>query len=221
MRTPNEEVVGTVRARFDWQGAADARHGETALGNLVTDAMRAEAGSQLAMINGGAIRDALPASGVTPADRSLRRPEAGYASGPPYDVTVDDVLEVVPHGNRVVTATVTGAKLHELVEAALTGSFLQISGFSLVYDPTANEGARVRSLTRAPGGPEIANDSTSCTLALSDYVYYGGTQYRGLIELSSTIGRTLDALVIDHLIASSREPGTDLDPIVGTRITTR
>ena len=64
---------------------------------LGTDAM--------AFINAGGIQDSLPSS-YLPADTSLRRPDEGYAQGPPYDVVWTDVeraihdLRIDPGGER-------------------------------------------------------------------------------------------------------------------------
>jgi hypothetical protein len=62
------------------------RAAECNLGNLITDAMRAETGAQIAIENGGGIR----------------------ASIQPGDVTLGDVLTVLPFGNLVSTFSLSG-----------------------------------------------------------------------------------------------------------------
>ena len=52
---------------------------ECNLGNLLTDAMRADTGAQIAIQNGGGIRSNVPVGADTPADLALRCADAGHA----------------------------------------------------------------------------------------------------------------------------------------------
>ena len=66
---------------------------------------------------------------------------------------------------------------------------------------------------------EIANDeSTTYTLALVDFVYYGGTGVFSLIHLPATFGRTVDEALVDYITDNSGTPGTDLVPTADGRI---
>ncbi|MDH5492901.1 MAG: 5'-nucleotidase C-terminal domain-containing protein, partial [Myxococcales bacterium] len=189
------------------------RTGETALGDLVADALRAATGADLALVNGGGIRAGLPANGVLPADTALRRPGAGYAAGPPFDIVFEDLRAVFPFGNRALTAAVTGAQLHAFLEHALaeytgpaagTGSFVQISGFRMVFDGAAAPGARVVSLSLEDGTPIPDEATASYTLSLPDYVWYGGTGHYGLVEASTappTVGAPLEEVLADYFQA--------------------
>ena len=222
---PDETVIGTVSDTFQWRGEFDSRVVETPIGNLVADSMRAEAETQLAFINGGGIRTSLPAPTVTPADMDLRRATTGYAAGPPYDLVVDDVRAVLPFGNRVITVDVTGEQLWTFLEETLAtydgdggNALVQISGFTLSFDADAEPGSRVLSVM-LDGTDAIANDdSATYSLALVDYVYYGGTEVFSLIDLPATFGRTVDQALVDYIVDNSGTPGTDLVPATDGRI---
>ena len=226
---PNEMVVATASVAFPWLRDG-SRVGESALGNLITDAMRASADAQLAMTNGGGIRAGLPADGVLPADTGLRRPDPGYAAGPPFDIIADDVREMFPFGNRIAKVQITGAQLHMLMEFGVStydgvmgsGEFFQISGFTVRFDPSAAPGARVQSITLEEDGSPIANDaSASYSLALVDFVWYGGTGFVDFVLSGAEtpeFGQTLDDALIDHLIDISLTPGIGLVPTLEGRI---
>lgn len=223
-RMPDETVVGTVSAEFLWGGAADGRLVETALGNLVTDAIRAESGAQIALINGGSYRTALP-SDLQPADTALRRPAAGYAMGPPFDIVVDDVLATLPFGNRIASTELTGAEVWDILEFAVSnydgmpqGRFVQVSGLSFMFDPSAASGSRVTAVT-LDGGTAIANDdSATYTVAVPDFFWYGGTGYTGFLAERPTLGATMDEALVNYFIANSRDMMVDLVPATSGRI---
>jgi 5'-nucleotidase/UDP-sugar diphosphatase len=85
---------------------------ETAIGNLVTDLMRAEAGTDIAVQNGGGIRSPLNAGAVR----------------------VSDLYALIPFENTIVTVRLSGAQVdtlcREMVEKRGTGGFGQVSGLS-------------------------------------------------------------------------------------------
>ncbi|MCE9576925.1 MAG: alpha/beta fold hydrolase [Deltaproteobacteria bacterium] len=209
-RTPRDETpLGTVDAPFVWDGQS-SRRAETGLGDFVTAAMLAAVpGADIAVVNGGGLRAGLPASAVLPADTGLRRPQAGYAAGPPYDLVVQDARAISPFSNRVAAVDVTGADLWALLEFAVsqwtstTGSspFLQVAGLRVAFSGSAAAGSRVQALTLADGTP-IANDtSTTYTLVLPDFVYYGGSGYLGLIDKPAQVGMKIDDALIAAITA--------------------
>lgn len=116
------EVVRTVSPSIDCAPhAVDAA--ESRVGNLVTDAFRAEAAADVAFIAPEGIR-AQPAL-------------AG-------DVTLWDLHALVPFGGDLVSLSVSGAELKSLVEllpfdhidAAPDWTFSHVSGLQLTYDET-------------------------------------------------------------------------------------
>ena len=93
--------------------------GESALGNLVADAMRAHGeGADVAVINSGSLRAELPAG----------------------DLSYCDVYALFPFDSRMVTLEVTGAELERILEFLVSGahSMPQLSGVRLAV--TGGEG---------------------------------------------------------------------------------
>lgn len=108
------------------------RANETALGNLVTDAMLAKAKEKepdtlIALQNGGGIRESIEA-------------------GP---ITVGEVISVLPFGNDPVVAELTGKEIKDILEHAVhkapeeNGGFLHTSGMKFSYDSEKEVGNRV------------------------------------------------------------------------------
>ena len=65
------------------------RTGETNLANMITEAMLWKTGADIALTNGGGIRASIPAG----------------------EITVGDIISVLPFGNYVVTKEMTEVKL--------------------------------------------------------------------------------------------------------------
>jgi 5'-nucleotidase / UDP-sugar diphosphatase len=111
-------IVATLDAPLDGREAA-VRNGSTPLTALITDAMRREAATPIALFNSGSIRidDVLPA-------------------GP---VTQYDVIRVLPFGGKIVKATFTGALLTKVLQIGTqnlgTGGYLQTAGVPAAIDP--------------------------------------------------------------------------------------
>lgn len=95
------------------------RSGETNLSQIVTDSMREVTGADVAVLNGGAIRDSI-------------------AAGP---VSLRDGLAVLPFGNDLVTLDLSGNELSALASFLAripsgTGAYPQVSGLRCVIDGT-------------------------------------------------------------------------------------
>ncbi len=179
------------------------RLGEVAIGNLATDSMRIKYGTDLAMVNGGGIRSALPSS-YLPANTMLRRTSPGYAAGPPYDIIVGDAYTVFPFGNVVVTRTVTGTQLWAAMEhgigslPAANGKFPQISGFGFTYSLGAPVGMRITEMHLSNGTPIMPNQTTY-TMALPDFTNNGGDGYTMFVD-GQGVSRELQADVFaEHI----------------------
>ncbi len=183
-----------------------SRAGESPLGDLVADALRAAYGTQLAFTVSGGLRDDLPSS-YRPADRRLRRPAPGYRPGPPYDLVQGDFLAVFPFANVAVTFRITGRTLWaalehsvaagEVVDGRFTGEsgrFLQVSGFRFRFDPTRPPGRRVVAVRLADGTP-VAPDDTEYTATTIDFVYEGGDGYGMLRNGTGTTREPLAEIV--------------------------
>lgn len=127
LKEPIEElkktIVGKTDVNLDGE-RGNIRSKETNLGNLITDGMLSKAkesvNAQIAIQNGGGIR-------------------ASIATG---DITLGDILTVMPFANNLVTLELTGEELLEALENGVSkveegnGRFLQVAGLRFYYDRT-------------------------------------------------------------------------------------
>ena len=214
-----DERIAGATAVFPRGGNIERRQ-EVAIGNLITDAMRLEYGTQLGFTNGGGIRAPLPSS-YTPLAPGFRR--SGCAPATPCDILVGDVFTVLPFGNQVLTRTVTGAQLWAMLENGVSrinpdgtgadGRFPQISGFRFTFDFSEPAGSRVVSVELDDGTP-IASDATTYTLATNDFVNAGGDGYTMLADGQGVTRDIMANVVLEHI----RDLGT-ITPVVDGRIT--
>lgn len=182
---------------------------ECNMGNLITDAMRADTGAEIAITNGGGIR----------------------ASIDEGEVTLGEVLTVLPFGNLVSTLDLTGANVIAVLEngvsrIALTedgviqrdgasGRFLQVSGISYTFDPTQEAGSRIVEVLLDNGDP--IDPDAIYSVVTNDFVRNGGDGYAILAEDAIDpydFGKPLDAVVAEYITANS-----PVTPAVEGRIT--
>jgi 2',3'-cyclic-nucleotide 2'-phosphodiesterase (5'-nucleotidase family) len=169
------------------------RAGETNLGNLITDSMVEFTGADVALTNGGGIRASIPAD----------------------DITVGDVITVLPFGNYVVTIDVTGAEIVEALEHGLSaypetlGAFPHIAGMNVVFDPSQEVGSRVVEVTV---GEEELDMEATYSLATNDFLAAGGDDYTmfGDNEITA-LYPGLDEILIEYF----KEYGTEGSPVEG------
>ncbi len=108
---------------------------DTAIGDLVTDALRARTGTEIAITANGLISEGIPRGPVVPAD--VFRP-VSYG----YDLATG-------LGFKIATFDITGAELVRSLETGLAflevneDYFLQVSGMRFRYDSGAEPGSRV------------------------------------------------------------------------------
>ena len=170
---------------------------ETNLGDFVTDALRERLGTDVATINGGAIR----------TNRTV----------PPGPLTRRDVLNLLPFTDVVVKLEMRGADLRAAFEHGLAqtdrvgGGFLQLSGVRVVWDPKLPPGRRIVDVT--VGGKPLA-DEAAYSVAVPGYLLRGGDGYtifgRAKMIIDPESGPQIAGVVIDA-IALRREiaPATD------------
>ena len=122
----NEELVNTVVAHTDVDlvikdpvsGERIVRSQETNLGDLCADAYRAMGETDIAFVNGGGVRDTIPAG----------------------DVTYGQIIKVHPFGNALCTVEVTGQEILDALEFSVcnlpgeSGGFLHVSGLKFTVD---------------------------------------------------------------------------------------
>ena len=137
---------------------SNIRRNESAIGNLFTDALRAQTGADIAIMNSGTIRADLKAG----------------------DITKGDILAIFPFSNMLQTKEITGKQLKEVLEHSVGyypaefGGFLQISGFTFDFDPTLTRGSRVSNVMV---GSAPLDENKVYTVASSDFVFSGGDGY--------------------------------------------
>ncbi|WP_338449573.1 5'-nucleotidase C-terminal domain-containing protein [Niallia oryzisoli] len=144
--TGAETAVELPNPRLSDEGATvSVRNSETALGNLITDGMLDKAkeynpDTVIALQNGGGIRAAI--------DKG--------------DITLGDVLTVLPFGNTLATMELTGAQIVEALEHSVSqapkesGGFLHVSGMKFTYDSSKAAGSRVVAV-------EVKNENSTYT----------------------------------------------------------
>ncbi len=138
-----ERTVGSATAPID-PATSLSRNRESMVGNLVSDAIRAGTRSDVALLNSGALR----------LDNVI-------SSGPVTNHLFEEMFPF-PDQTRVVTFSLTGARLRRLLEHGVstrvlgTGGFLQVSGLSFTFDPARPSGNRLVGEIRRDGGQVIA-----------------------------------------------------------------
>lgn len=162
---------------------------ESVVGNMVADALRAYAKTDIGMITPGALR-------------------ADLASGP---VTVEQIRNVFPFLDRVSTVRLTGAMLKEVVKKGLQREYglPQYSGLMLTAELEEPEGGRLISL-KINNLPVL--DTKEYTLATGSFTATGGEGYH---LLTPHIIATSEALVSDVLVAYFKSNDRVVAPSLG------
>jgi len=175
-RLPDDTVVAAVVER--WEDSLRARLGperslghtsvpidardeigrkqESMLGDLVTDAMRAGTGADVALLNAGTLR----------LDDVIR-------PGPLTNYQLESIF-LFADETRVLSVPLTGARLREVLEHGVAdgslgkGGFLQVSGLSFTFDPKAPSSQRLAGEVRRTSGTAIGARDT-VTVAIPVY----------------------------------------------------
>lgn len=197
------EVIATTSFELNGDFVPGLRTQETNLGDLLADAILWEAQQSsedtpdLAIINGGTIREPIPKG----------------------DITLGKTIEVTPFLNYVCTVRVTGAQLLEALEASCSetpkelGGFPQISGMTITVDTTvpyekgeaypestyyqpAKPGSRV-TINTINGEPFDIN--ATYTVASSNYLCAGGDTYYVFAEAAQETMKGTGYLLCDAL----------------------
>ncbi len=179
-----EQHIGTTSTQLDSR-SAEVRGGETAIGNLVADAVRAGTGADIVLINGGSLR-------------GNRIYQPGSA------ISRRDLLTELPFGNVALVLDITGGDLELALEQSLagaerlTGAFPQVSGIELQADLTRPAGERVVSVM--VNGKPLAQTSRY-KLATSEFLAGGGDGLRALTRSRVLVGLRDAVPMTDHVIA--------------------
>ena len=147
--------VGSTSVTIEASGSTSRRH-ESVLGDLVTDAMRAGTGADVALINAGALRL-----------------ESNIVPGPITNYELEALLPFADQ-TRVISFPISGAGLRRLLEHGVaegilgSGGFLQVSGLSFTFDPAKPSGSRIAGEIRRESG-QVLQAGDTLTLAFGAY----------------------------------------------------
>ncbi|HKN98704.1 MAG TPA: 5'-nucleotidase C-terminal domain-containing protein, partial [Pseudonocardiaceae bacterium] len=176
-----QRVVNTAAADVPFQGDGGATPaGESPAGDLVADAQRSFAKTQLAFVNTGSVR-------------------AGLHAGP---VTFGDLFTMQPFQDDVVdTFTLTGAQVWALLNqqlAAGTGGIMQVSGLHFTYAGKQGSGS-VTGVWLGPAGDDstpIPNDTSQTYTGTANSFMVGGGDGFTVLEGAGDIVQTADAELV-------------------------
>jgi 5'-nucleotidase/UDP-sugar diphosphatase len=178
--TPLDSRTGVIRTQ------------ETAIGNLIADAIRAATGAQIAITNAGGIR----ANKQYPAGHKLTR---------------RDVLSELPFGNATSMVEITGKDVKDAIENGLrdapqgSGRFPVVSGLTFEADLKQPQGSRVTSVK--VDGKEI-DPVGKYTVATNNFMLTGGDGYTALGRGKTLIGLTDGKLMANEVMVYIRRLGT-------------
>lgn len=171
--------------------------GESALGDLVTDAHRSSTGSDFAFAVSGGLRDDLPEG----------------------TVTYGDLHNVQPFGEDLVKMELSGEQVEKVLEGQFSSGVrrtLQVSGLSYSYNASAPEGERITGVS-LPGGATL-NPSASYTITVAGPLADGGGGYGVFKEGRDRrrVGKITDSLA--SYVGSLPQPVSAPDPEAERRI---
>ena len=189
----SDEIVGSREM---------CRAEECPMGNLVADAMLdrvKDQGIDVAISNGGGLRASIDAG----------------------EVTMGEVLTVLPFQNTLSTFQVKGSALVEALENGASqmeegaGRFPQVSGMSFTIDPSAEPGSRISDVK--VGGSDIDPEKVYGVVS-NNYVRNGGDGYKMFVDAENAydFGPDLADVTAEYLAAN-----TPYTPYTDGRITVK
>jgi 2',3'-cyclic-nucleotide 2'-phosphodiesterase (5'-nucleotidase family) len=183
--------LATTAVELDSRNIA-VRTGESAIGNLVADAMRAKTGAAVAVTNGGGIR-------------------GGKIYAPGSAITRRDILAELPFGNRIVTIDIRGRDLRTALEngfsrvADAAGRFPQVSGLKIEFDPRRPPGKRIVSI-KVNGAPLQPN--RVYRVATNDFLARGSDGYETFGKVTPLLPADDSPLLANEVMAYLQKLGT-------------
>ena len=193
-------AIGKTETELDSQRAS-VRGGETAIGNLIVDAMREAVGADIAITNGGGIRG----NTIYPAGSELTR---------------RTILTELPFGNKNLLLEVSGQQILEALENGFSqvengaGRFPHVSGMKVTVDLSKAAGERVSAVMIGDSELDIA---ATYKLATNDYMARGGDGYKALKSAKVLLGPLDGKLMANDVMAYIRASGT-IKPMIEGRI---
>jgi 2',3'-cyclic-nucleotide 2'-phosphodiesterase (5'-nucleotidase family) len=184
-------TVGTSTTPLDSRKAS-VRGGETAIGNLIADAMKAAVGADIAITNGGGIRG----NKEYPAGSSLTR---------------RDILTELPFGNLNLLLEIKGSDVLAALENGVSdveggaGRFPQISGMTVDVDLSKPKGSRVEKVMV---GDKPLDPGATYKLSTNDFMARGGDGYTSFRNAKVVLGEMDGKLMANDVMAYVRKMGS-------------
>jgi len=180
------EKIGTVGGAFDTH-LTNVRTGENGFGNLLADSLRQAMETDVALVNGGAIRG-----------------NKAYGSGD--TLSRSDIQRELPFATYSVAIQLTGAQLLAALEQSIScalaadGCFLHMSNITVTYDSRRPEGLRIE---RVEVGGVMLERGATYSVAVSDFLARGNDRYAkfaGAERLQrSSSGRIFWDILVEHI----------------------
>lgn len=195
-----KKVVGASEGLIDGD-RKNCRAKECTMGNLVADASLArvkDQGITIAIVNGGGLR----------------------ASIDQGDITMGEVLTVLPFQNTVATFQIKGSDLKAALENGVSqwedgaGRFVQVGGMKYSFDRSKPVGSRVGEVMVKEGDNFVALDpAKTYGVVTNNYVRGGGDGFKMFATNAINpydFGPNLEQTVADYLTANNPyKPYTD------------
>ena len=188
-----QKIIGKSLVALDGD-RVKLRTSETALGNLIADAILAKTKVdrvQVVLINAGGIRNGFPLG----------------------DITMGHVLEALPFGNTITRVELTGNQLTEALESGVSmaeqgeGRFPQVAGIRFVWDSKLPAGKRVTKVEvkDASGKFQLLNPKDVYRVATNNFLASGGDGYRSFSEGENLLetGYLLSDAIAEYITAKS------------------
>lgn len=188
-----KEVVG--KATVPLNGIrSQVRSKETNLADLVADAMREEGKADLALLNGGGIRESIPQG----------------------DINLYNIGKPLPFVNSLITVEVKGRNIYDALERGLrewpngsnNGGFLQVSGITYEFDGSKPAGERLVSVWK-DGRP--LDKEKVYRVATNDYLVNGGDSYQEFRDAKLINKGDLLKNVLSSYIRKQKTISTEVD----------
>jgi 5'-nucleotidase / UDP-sugar diphosphatase len=198
-------VIGTATEAIE--GSREVcRVEECSMGNLVADAMldaAADQGATIAIQNGGGLRASIDAG----------------------EITVGEVITVLPFSNTLATVDISGADVIDALENGVSdiengaGRFPQVAGLKYSYTLANPVGERISDVQVLVGGDAWApiDEEATYTIVTNNYMRGGGDGFGTFAEGDNPydFGPPLEQVLADYIA----ELGGEYTPYTDGRIT--
>lgn len=220
------ESIGTTPTTL-WAGnvgqVPPTRFVETNYGDLAADAI-ADAAQTMVQKSGTDEEKQMSVIGVENGGGIREK----VANG---EITKGNLVSTFPFSNTIYMKKVTPKILYEVMEQSgssldgqdpetgmllqqsVSGGFLQISGFRVVFNPDAELGSRVVSITLDGQSTSLdrTDDTTQIIMASNNYIMSGGNDYTMLAKLPKYAEAGGELETIESYIKGQLENGTLTD----------